>query len=87
MIQFTDTNDSFKDITELDFTSSFYQNIILNGKSHFRDPQKNDLIIGEESDAINKAKTTLFSKDILEVDRNTTPDIGAYQHIIFEVEK
>ena len=87
MIQFTDTNDSFKDITELDFTSSFYQNIILNGKSHFRDPQKNDLIIGEESDAINKAKTTLFSKDILEVDRNTKPDIGAYQHIIFEVEK
>ena len=84
MIRFTDSNDSFKDNVELDFTSSFYQNIILNGKSHFRDTQNNDFIIGEESDAINKAKTTLFSLDILGIDRSTTPDIGAYQHITFE---
>ncbi|ARV15027.1 hypothetical protein [Polaribacter sp. SA4-12] len=87
MIQFTDTNDSYKDNTEMDFTSSFYQNVILNGKSHFRDTQMNDFIIGEESDAINKAKATIFSTDILEVDRSATPDIGAYQHITFEVEK
>ena len=84
MISFTDTNNSFKDNTELDFTSSFYQNIILNGRSHFRDTQINDFIIGKESDAINKAKATSFSLDILETDRSTNPDIGAYQHIIFE---
>ncbi|MEO9569695.1 MAG: hypothetical protein ABJH82_04475 [Polaribacter sp.] len=87
MIQFTDTNDSYKDNTEMDFTSSFYQNIILNGNSHFRDIQKNDFIIGEESDAINKAKSTPFSTDILGVNRSTTPDIGAYQHITFEKEE
>ena len=87
MIQFTDTNDSYKDNTEMDFSSSFYQNVILNGESHFRDTQINDFIIGEESDAINKAKATLFTTDILEVDRSSTPDIGAYQHITFEVEE
>ena len=84
MIKFTDTSDSFTDNPELDFTSSFYQNVILNGKPDFRDTQKNDFIIGEESDAINKAKATSFSTDILEIDRSTTPDIGAYQHITFE---
>ncbi|KGL64243.1 hypothetical protein [Polaribacter sp. Hel1_85] len=87
MIKFNDTNDSYKDVLEMDFTSSFYQDIILNGKSHFRDTQKNDFIIGEESDAINKAKSTPFSTDILGVDRSTTPDIGAYQHITFEKEE
>ena len=86
MISFTDSNDSYKDNTELDFTSSFYQNIILNGKPHFRDTKNNDFIIGEESDAINKAKTSLFNLDILGVDRSTNPDIGAYQHITFEKE-
>ena len=68
----------------LDFTSPFYQNIILNGNSHFKDPQKNEFIIGEESDAINKAKATPFLTDILGTDRSTNPDIGAYQHITFE---
>ncbi|MFK8060750.1 MAG: hypothetical protein AB8B78_11755 [Polaribacter sp.] len=84
MIKFNDTNDSFKDNTELDFTNSFYQNIILNGTPNFRNTQKNDFIIGDDSDANNKAKATLFSLDILGVDRNTSPDIGAYQHITFQ---
>jgi hypothetical protein len=84
LIQFNDTNDSFKDNTELDFTSSFYQNIILNENSQFRDTQKNDFIIGERSAAINKAKSSIFTIDILGVDRSNTPDIGAYQHITFD---
>jgi hypothetical protein len=85
MISFTDINESFKDNVELDFESNTnYQNIIINGKSHFRDTQENDFIIGEESDGINNAKATSFSSDILGIDRSTNPDIGAYQHIIFE---
>ena len=87
MIKFTDTNDSYKDNAELDFTNSFYQDIILNGNANFRDTQKNDFIIGEESDAINNAKSTSFSLDILGVDRTTNPDIGAYQHITFDIEE
>ena len=84
MIKFTDTNDSFKDNTEMDFTSSFYENIIKNGEPHFRDTQKSDFIIGEKSDAINKAKPSIFTLDILGIDRSSKPDIGAYQHITFD---
>ena len=86
MIKFIDTNDSFKGNTELDFTSSFYENVILNGNADFRNTQKNDFIIGDKSDAINKAKPTSFSSDILGIDRTASPDIGAYQHITFEKE-
>jgi hypothetical protein len=84
MIQFNDTNNSFNDNNELDFTNSFYQNIILNGNSHFKDSQNEDFIIGQDSDGINKAKVTLFSTDILGIDRTISPDIGAYQHITFD---
>ncbi|MGJ8743833.1 hypothetical protein [Polaribacter sp.] len=84
MIKFEDTANSYADFDELDFTNANYENIILNGKSHFRDTQNEDFIIGEESDAINKAAITSFSTDILGVTRSATPDIGAYEHIIFE---
>ncbi|WP_218599608.1 hypothetical protein [Polaribacter sp. NJDZ03] len=87
MIKFTDNNDAFKDNTELDFTNTFYQDNIINGNAHFRNTQKSDFIIGEESNAINKAKATSFSTDILGVDRTTNPDIGAYQHITFDAEE
>jgi hypothetical protein len=84
MIKFNDTNNYFEGNSELDFTNSFYQNILLNGNTNFRNSQNQDFIIGQDSDAINKAKTSIFNLDILGVDRTTNPDIGAYQHIIFE---
>jgi hypothetical protein len=84
MIQFNDTNNSFEGNSELDFTNLFYQNILLNGNTNFRNSQNEDFIIGQDSDAINKAKTSIFNLDILGVDRTTNPDIGAYQHITFE---
>ena len=84
MIQFNDINNSFNDIPQLDFTNPFYQNNILNGNSHFRDPQRNDFVIGEESDAINKASSSAYPEDLLGIDRTLKPDIGAYQHVIFD---
>jgi hypothetical protein len=84
MLKFNDTYNSFEGNSELDFTNSFYQNIFLNGNANFRNSQNQDFIIGQNSDAINKAKTSIFNLDILGVDRTTNPDIGAYQHIIFE---
>ena len=85
MIKFNDTNNSFNGVAEVDFANnSNYSNIILNGSPNFRDTQKSDFIIGEKSDAINNAITSPFTLDILEVDRTTNPDIGAYQHIIFK---
>lgn len=88
MIQFNDTNSSFEGVFEVDFmNNSNYSNIILNGVSNFKDTQNSNFIIGQESSAINKAKATSFSLDILGVDRTANPDIGAYQHIIFEEDK
>ena len=85
MIQFNDTSNSYKDVAELDFTNStYYQNNILNGFSNFRNSQNEDFIIGQDSDAINKAKASSFSIDILGVNRTTNPDIGAYQNITFD---
>jgi hypothetical protein len=84
MIQFNDTSNAFEDNAELDFTNSFYQNIILNGNSHFKDSQNEEFIIGQDSDAIDKAKASIYNLDILGLDRSTSPDIGAYQHIIFD---
>ncbi|MDG1171800.1 MAG: hypothetical protein P8N05_03310, partial [Polaribacter sp.] len=65
-------------------TNPFYQNNILNGNSHFRDPQRNDFVIGEESNAINKASSSAYPEDLLGIDRTLKPDIGAYQHVVFE---
>ncbi|MEQ6124639.1 hypothetical protein AAON49_10590 [Pseudotenacibaculum sp. MALMAid0570] len=87
MIQFNDLNGTFTGIPELDFTNSnLYQNIILNGFSHFRDASANDFIIGQDSDAINQANASGAAQvpnDILGVIRTLNPDLGAYQHINF----
>ena len=85
LIKFIDSNNSFDGVTEVDFiNNSNYSGIILNGNSNFRKAQESDFIIGEKSEAINKATETFFNIDILGIDRTTTPDIGAYQHIVFE---
>ncbi len=85
MISFIDSNNSFAGNAEMIFTNNpNYQNIILNGLPDFRNTQNEDFIIGQNSAAINKAKTSIFPFDILGVNRANTPDIGAYQHIIFD---
>ena len=85
IIKFNDVNNSFEGVAEVDFTNNTnYGSIILNGRPDFRDTQNSDFIIGEKSDAINNAIISLFTTDLLGVDRTTSPDIGAYQHITFE---
>ncbi len=65
-------------------------NIIFNQNPDFRDANENDLIIGEDSAANNEGDDSFVSqvpKDILGIDRPLfpeLPDIGAYEHIIFE---
>ncbi len=83
LIKFNDVSDSFNNNAEMDFSNANYQNIIKNGTSHFRNILNEDFIIGQNSDAINKAAVTPFSFDILGIDRTISPDIGAYQHITF----
>jgi hypothetical protein len=87
MIKFNDVNGVFSTVPELNLTNTTnYPGVIQNGNPYFRNPSLNDFIIGELSDAINKASgafSVLVPLDILEVSRTTAPDIGAYQHITF----
>ncbi|MFV0566793.1 MAG: hypothetical protein ACK5NB_13290 [Flavobacteriaceae bacterium] len=69
--------------------SSYYENNIFNQNPDFFNPNENKLIIGEKSAGINMALPTYASQvplDILNVNRTSLPDIGAYQHIVFPVE-
>jgi hypothetical protein len=88
MIRFQDIEGTFSDLPEVDFdNTTLYENVILNGFPDFRDRSANDLIIGQNSDAINQgnqAAATLVPLDILGVMRTMSPDLGAYQHIIFD---
>ncbi len=87
MIKFNDINNTLSEVPELDFdNTSNYQNILLNGNSHFRNSSLNDFIIGQDSEAINLGNligANLVPTDILEVIRTLNPDAGAYQHIEF----
>lgn len=73
---------------DYDFNNSIlYENLILNQEPDFKDPTKNQMIIGDASAANAKGiinVPTLFTKDILGVDRTTPSDLGAYHHITFE---
>ena len=88
LIQFNDFNMSYAGIPEYDFNDpSHFQNNIFNEIPHFRGPYENDLIIGDESGGKGLASPTdamLVPEDILGVNRTSVPDIGAYQHIIFD---
>ncbi len=88
LIKFDDFNNNFAGVPEYNFDDvSNYQNNIFNEDPNFREPYENDLIIGAESAGNDKADmigASQVPQDILGVSRITTPDIGAYQHIIFE---
>ncbi len=71
-----------------DFTNAaLYENIILNEDPNFMDPQNNKLIIGESTATNGRGNATFANQvplDILNVSRLGAPDLGAYQHVIFE---
>ena len=87
LIRFQDSNSNFTG-DNYDFNNSMlYDSIIFNEDPDFKDPFNNELIIGEESAANNQGSATYASQvpqDILNNNRTRSPDIGAYQHIIFE---
>jgi len=90
MIKFDTTNSDILNNPLFDFNNvSAYENVILNGKLHFKDVNVNQYIIGQDSEAIGNANQNgalLVPYDILNIPRTSSPDIGAYQHIIFEEE-
>ncbi|MDG1804725.1 hypothetical protein [Flavicella sp.] len=74
-----------------DFTDpTKYLDNIFNVNTNYLDTSMNKFEIGEESELINKGDITSAAKtplDLIETDRTTAPDIGAYQHIIFPEEE
>lgn len=90
LIKFDDFNTQFADDPLYDFTnSSLFENIILNEDPDFKDPQKQDFKIGEESAADNRGDQETAQNvplDLLGVDRTNSPDLGAYQSTVFESE-
>lgn len=91
LIKFDDFNNNFDGFPEYDFSdSNHYQNVIINEDPDFKNPNENDLIIGEESAGNNNADpigAAQVPNDILGISRLSLPDIGAYQHIVFEEEE
>ena len=87
LIRFNDLNNSYTEIPEYNFEDeNHYSGNIFNGNADFKSPFTNELIIGENSDAIqnaNNSGTLLVPNDILGVLRSSPADIGAYQHILF----
>ena len=87
LVKFTDINNALNGVSEIDFDNiNLYENILLNGVTHFRNPFDNDFIIGQDSQAINFGNLSganLVPTDILEIIRTDSPDAGAYQHIDF----
>ncbi|AUP77563.1 right-handed parallel beta-helix repeat-containing protein [Flavivirga eckloniae] len=80
--EFTGPNYDFDD-------TNHYEGNIFNENPDFKDPSLNQFIIGAESAAINKGLpgfATQVPSDILNVNRTASPDLGAYQHIVFPEE-
>ncbi|MFI1773405.1 hypothetical protein [Thalassobellus citreus] len=89
LIRFKDENNNFTGPNyDLNDASKFEGNI-FNEDPNFLDTSLNKLMIGDESAAINKGNASFATQvpvDILNVNRTTAPDLGAYQHITFPEE-
>ena len=89
LIRFDDNNNNFTG-ANYDFNdTSKYEGNIFNADPNFKDADSNEMIIGDDSAANGQGLATFSTQvpfDILNVDRTTSPDLGAYQHITFPEE-
>ncbi|MFD2724734.1 hypothetical protein [Hyunsoonleella rubra] len=90
LVRFEDRNDNFEGPNYNFDNTDHYEGMIFNRDPNFLDTDKNLLIIGEDSAANGKGDASFASQvpnDILGVSRTTSPDLGAYQHVIFPEEQ
>ena len=87
-IQFESSTQSVTDNPFFDWDdTTYYNQIIRNGEPSFVNAEKNDMRISQKSDFIQKGEVAIglqIPTDILGVQRNSPPDLGAYQHVIIE---
>ncbi|TXE15045.1 hypothetical protein FUA26_00625 [Seonamhaeicola algicola] len=89
LIRFQNNNSEFTGENYNFENTSHFENIIFNETPDFKNPDSNMFIIGENSSAINKGSLNFALQvptDILNKNRTTSPDLGAYQHIIISEE-
>ena len=89
LIRFQDNNNNFTGPNYNLNDTNHYENNIFNEDPNFLDSNLNKLLIGEESPANNKGLSSFATQipfDLLNVNRTTSPDLGAYQHITFPEE-
>lgn len=88
LILFDDYNNLYSSKPQFQFSnSSNYSQNIFNLTPDFKNTKLNQLIVGKLSSGIQKgnlSKALIIPQDILGVDRTTSPDLGAYQHINFQ---
>ena len=87
LIRFDNSNNNYTGDNYNFDDPTHYEGNVFNVDPDFLDTELNDLIIGQESGA-NALGNSIFASqvpfDILNVSRTSSPDSGAYQHIIFE---
>ncbi len=85
LIKFDNSNNNFTGDV-YDFNNSFlYENVLFNQDPEFLDPNNNQLNIPNGSPADNFGITFgNLSSDILNTTRSATPDLGAYESVVFE---
>jgi hypothetical protein len=88
LIRFNDSNNRFTDNELYDFNNpDVFQNLILNEAPLFLNTIENKMIISEDSPARgvgNQQTANQVPFDILGKNRTTSPDLGAYQGVLFE---
>ncbi len=86
-IRFDDDFNDFENDPLYDFTNpALFENIIIGGTVDFLDPSLNRLQIGAESAGNGlglQSAAALFPIDIIGTNRTASPDLGAYQSIVF----
>ena len=86
LIRFEDNNNNFTG-ANYDFNdTSKYEGNIFNQDPNFKNVDLNEFIIGDDSAANGQGLTSFSTQvpfDILNVNRTSSSDLGAYQHITF----
>ena len=85
LLKFSDVNNNFNTPIYNFEDGLHFENLILNQDPDFFSPYNNNMIIGVNSSAINQGSnvfSNLVPYDILNIDRTSNPDLGAYQHSI-----
>ena len=89
-LRFSPADETIYENPYYDFSSStLYPKLILNKQTAFHQPSTNDFRISQESEVIGLGKSTHAASvpvDLNGVDRTNLPDLGAFQHLIFEKE-